>query len=241
MKMKKTLLLFGLVCIVAYSCSLDTTRSDALGVGQGFSQQGWQQVINNGKDSVIAQHLRVYTRKNITKDGSHPFSYDIDMTRVDLMDVYGFPIYTIDTALWASQPDLSLDQYLHLDETMAGFYITWQGRPINRVAERYQDGAWIPAPIGIGTGLGYQAPLPEGAWALEAIEKEYQIIGVNVPYHGGLICVCVFKDGKWVRIDSGMRHDPDDVVQDLRKGFNGYILRKPNQARQTDNRPRDLR
>ncbi len=239
MKMKKILFILSLVCMMAYSCSLDTTRSEEPEVGQQLSLQGWQQTISGAKDSIIAQHIRLYTKKNITKDGSHPFNYDIDVTRPDLMDVYGFPIYTIDTAIWAAQPDLSLEQYLHLDETMAGFYITWQGRPINRVARRFEDGAWIPTGY-IFSGLSYQGPFAEGTWALEAIEKKYQIMGVNVPYHGGLVCVYVFKDGKWSRIDSGVRHD-EDVVQDLRKGFNGYILRKPNQARQTDNRPRDLR
>ena len=235
--MKRFLLLLSLVCMMAYSCSLDTTRGDALGVGQGFSQQNWQQVNDSGKDSMKVAFIRAYTRINIVGDGSRPFNCEIDVNRPDLMDAYSFPVYTIDTAIWASQPNLSLDQYLRLDETRACFYITWQGRPVYRMVAKNEDGIWIPR---MGSmDLSYQGPLAEGPWALEAIEKHEQIIGVDVRYQG-LICVYVFKDGKWNRIDPGLRHD-EDVMQDLRKGFNSRIMRKSTQARQTDNRPRDLR
>ncbi len=238
--MKRILFIFGLVCIVAYSCSLDTTRSEGSEVGQQFSLQGWDKIVDSGKDSIKALMIRQYIRNNIVREGAHPFDFEIDVNRPDQVDVYDFPVYTIDTALWVSQSDLSLEQYLHLDETMACFYIISQGRPVYRLLAQYEDGIWSPKPMS-SMGVSYKDPHPEGASVIEAMENKYQIMGVNVPYHGGLICVYVFKDGKWNRIDPGLRHDAEDVVQDLRKGFNGYILRKPNQARQTYNGPIELR
>ena len=221
--MKKILFIFGLICMVAYSCSLDTSRGEVPGTEQQLSLQGWQRVVDSGKDSIKAVMIRQYIRNNITKEGPHPFDFEMDVNRPDLMDVYDFPVYTIDTAIWAAQPNLTLDQYLRLDETMACFYIIWQGRPVYRLLAQYADGIWSPKMNSMG--VGYKDPHPEGAFVLDAIENKYQIIGVYVPYHGGMVCVYVFKDGKWTRIDPGLRHD-EDVVQDLRKGFNGYIMRK---------------
>lgn len=222
--MKRILFIFGLVCIVAYSCSLDTTRSEGSEVGQQFSLQGWDKIVDSGKDSIKALMIRQYIRNNIVREGAHPFDFEMDVNQPDQMNVYGFPVYTIDTALWGAQPNLSLEQYLHLDETIAGFYIILQGRPVYRLVAQYKDGIWSPKMSSMG--VSYKDPHPEGASVIEAMENKYQIIGVNVPYHGGLVCVYVFKNGKWSRIDPGQRFDPDDAVKDLRKGFNGYILRR---------------
>ncbi len=218
--MKKILFVLGLACMGAYSCTMDLNPTNSTRAEVLTSQEDWQKVLHAGKDSIIAQHIRSYTRKNIIKDGSYPYNYEIDVNRPDLIKAYGIPVYTIDSTLWATQPDLPFEEYLKLDMNNACFYLAWGGHIINRVAAAYQNEMWKSGQIFSGMSDS------EGSLAAQAIENEDRIISVNVrPKSGGGFLVYVFKNGKWVRIDNGLRYDPDDVVKDLRKGFNRSILR----------------
>ncbi len=221
MKMKKTLLLFGLVCIVAYSCSIDLNHNSLSQAEQITSQEAWQKVLDQADDQIKADYIDVYVNDNDRGNGLPFFKDSIDVNRPDLMEIYGIPVYTIDSALWATQATLPFENYLKLDVSKASFYILWRGRIINRIAARYQDETWEAGQYFSGMGDS------ERTLATQAIENEDRIISVNVAPKrgGGAFLVYVFKNGKWNRIDGGLRHDPDDVIQDLRNStFNRSIL-----------------
>ena len=215
--------LTGLVMAMFFACNLDNTVQLA-GTDSGTKAQNpsdaWQQTIDQA-DEVIKGILVNHYTKCILQGRTNFYSTPINVEARGELDVFGFPVYTIDSALWASSPALPLDSYLRIDDQTAVFYVFSHEKTVAKIAAIYNGNTWEMTEIIGGAGTEHTQN------ALQARDAGERIISINpAPKRGNAYLIYVYRDNEWVRIDDGRKRSTDPV-EDLRLGWNHKILNLP--------------
>ncbi|MBR3287194.1 MAG: hypothetical protein IKI72_05175 [Bacteroidales bacterium] len=202
---------------LACACNTDSTASMAgSDTKTHISPAVWQKTIDKADDAIKKAFMEDYLEDKEAWD--KVLKNAIDPAKLNLMDVYGFPVYNIDSALWASRQGLPLESYLKLDASKATFCITYEGQPVSRAHFNYMDGKWeLDAYSRGGSAEEFKHVIP----ALNAGER---VICVHLnPRHSSPYFIYAYQNGQWSRIDNAERHGKN-VISDLQE-FNRYILR----------------
>ena len=221
----KKLFCYLILAALAAACNIDSTAplagSDTETKAQNPSD-AWQQTIDQADEAIKGMLISIY--KEHIEEGSAErfFKSPIDVNAPEKLDVFGIPAYTIDSALWASSPALTLDAYLRPSYKVAVFYIFDQDKIVARMDVDYDGEKW-----GDGYALFGGADDEQTQNVLRARMAGEKILAVNAtPKRGGPHLIYAFFDNEWRRIDNGLRRS-DDPVEDLRRGWNRRILNLP--------------
>ncbi len=223
--MKKLFYCFVMVALV-FSCNLDNTAqlagSDSETKAQNPSD-AWQQTIDQADEAIKSMLISDYKEQLEEGSAERFFKFPIDVNAPEKLDVFGIPAYTIDSALWASSPALTLDAYLRPSYKAAVFYIFDQDKIVARMDVDYDGKKW-----GDGYALYGGADEEQTQNVLRARNAGEKILAINpTPKRGnGPHLIYAFFDNEWRRIDSGLKRS-DDPVEDLRLGWNSRILNLP--------------
>ena len=212
----KKLFLYLAITALAFACNFDKKGGADSGAKTQSSPAAWQKTINQADDAIKNAFMEFYFEDKEAWD--KVLKNAIDPAKLNLMDVYGIPVYNIDSALWASQQGLPLESYLKLDASKGTYYISYEGQPVSKAYFNYGDGKWeLDACTRGGSAEEFKQVIP----ALNAGER---VICVHLnPKHSSPYFIYAYRDGQWQRMDNAERRGKD-VISDLQE-FNRYILR----------------
>lgn len=221
----KRFISFVMLAVAVCSCNMDISRTaDAeTSTKSKLEQEDWLQTISAASDDVKQLFLEHYS-KNL--ESPHPFFYEvkIDPQSPPQLDVYGIPIYTVDSALWVDQKNLPLESYLCLDAQHATFFVFVEGKPSARLVTKRDGDTWKRSET-----IGVISPQQQTE-LIHAFNANEKIIAINVrPRNGSHYIVLVKREGQWIRIDGAERY-ADDAMEELRTHWTPYIIRGRRQT-----------
>ena len=198
------------------------------GLDEPTEYDEWRDAIEAAKDTVKVQLVDLYhdffTNSVLrTHEDSliHERRYEIVVP--DSIELYGIMLYNIDTVLWSEQKNLQFDEYLILDTTRIAYLAMCQNLPFGMAFSATQKGSKIPNNLDSYT----LRPLLQHKKLIEEMNDGVKVIGVNIENrfkHRSTYLYYAFRDGKWEREDSGWRYNGDDIIEELRLGWNDRIM-----------------
>ncbi|MBP5612044.1 MAG: hypothetical protein J6X20_04870 [Bacteroidales bacterium] len=213
--MKK--IIFLTAAVLLYACSFDSSNNSNE-VQPLKDQSTWQQTISQSSDAIKNAFSKVCIEDKAQWE--KVLENAMDPSKTDLMEVYGLPVYSIDTALWASKQNLPLESYLKLNAKKGTFYITYEGKPMGIVYAVLRNERWI-----IDSYSCLIAYPNEFGEIISALNANKQVISVNVSPQKSIFINYIFSDKKWQRADDARKYS-ENVVEDLRLGWNNQILNR---------------